>query len=258
MKYIWFWGWGWWFLVGVTKTREKSAEEYRVSNQEKVTKWLEVNRRRRGEEGEERQAWGDVGNRADPVIIKSENNWGRRSSVTSNFILHSIFSQADSNAFYAWTLRLLSKNYRWWYGSVCVIVLWVCVISNLVTRLVSIPIVPWDCCSSEEEWKRNYISLLWESSYLTAKQGTPYTQEDVNPFHPQSTYVLSLQTVGQMIWSLFSLNVLHIPLTFHSKPTHAFSGGCWLQAKFWIPTQRLWHNNNHHHIVVLARESHAT
>lgn len=37
------------------------------------------------------------------------------------------------------------------------------------------------------------------SSYLAAKQGTPYTQEDVNPFHPQSTYVLSLQTVGQMI-----------------------------------------------------------
>lgn len=128
----------------------------------------------------------------------------------------------------------LSNIYRRWVGvSLCVIVLCVCVVSNLVTRLVSIPIVPWDCCSSEEEQRRNYISPPWESSYLTAKQGTPYTQEDVNPFHPQSTYVLNLQTVSRMIWGLFSLRVLHIPPTFYSTPTRAFSRRCWLQSK-WI------------------------
>lgn len=129
----------------------------------------------------------------------------------------------------------LSKIHRRWVG-VCVCDCYdvcVCVCCLIWSQdFVSIPIVPRDCCSSEEERRRNHISVLWETSYLTAKQAAPHTQEDVNPFHPLSTYVWSLQTVGQMSPSLFSLRV-HAPShTLHSTPTRALSGRCWLQSEW--------------------------
>lgn len=116
-----------------------------------------------------------------------------------------------------------------------------CVKSNLVTRLVSIPIVSWDSCTF---WgggggrKRNYISLLWEPSYLAAKQGTPHTREDVNPLLPQSTYVRSLQTAGLTTEVYFPSIHLTFPQLSTAKPNT-----CENQSRFWKLVWQFWNNN---------------
>lgn len=171
----------------------------------------------------------------------------------TKFLLHAIFSRDDSNPFYTWTLLLPLQNPQEVGRCTCV-----SAISNLVTRLVSIPIVPWDHCSSEEEQGRD-ISLLWESSYIAVKQDTPHIEKDVDQFYPQSSYVRGLQTVGLMIWSLFS----------PTCPTHSFdfpqeTYTCFLKQLLFAVKVTFWgklncciistiiHNNSSNNLAVSA------
>lgn len=116
-----------------------------------MRKWQNDLKSTDGKEGRRTSARG-VGDRRSPAITKSRR---RQRMIRSA-------SPGSSNPQHTHEPRYSCPKTTG--GGRCVWLFCVCVMSNLVTRLVSIPIVPWDCCSSEkkeeEEVKRNYFLLL--------------------------------------------------------------------------------------------------
>ena len=110
------------FEGGEAKTREETAGEDRVSNQEKVTKWLEVNRWWGGEEGGGETSWRGDG----PCNNKM---WKQaRDEKPPKFLLHAIFPQRDSNPSYSWTLLLPLQKLQVVVGVCVCVCVCVCVI----------------------------------------------------------------------------------------------------------------------------------
>lgn len=194
-----------------TKKKKKNTEETAGKDSHKMTRSQQMVRMCGG-----------------AAIIK-----GKKAKLCPQCLLHVILWQGDGNR---WTL---THSLRTAGHERCQCV---GLFRKYVWRLIwredssSIPVVPWDCCSLEVE--------LWESPHLAAKQGSPSTRGDVNPFNPQSTYVPSLCTGGHQIRGLFSLRVLHINPTSHSKPTHAFSPRRWLQSKLILEAASTFPNND--------------